>query len=393
MKRRDFLKTASVGAAAASTAVISGAPSVHASKKITWKMVTTWPPNMLFLQTGVERFAKRVKEMSGGQFRIKVYAGGELVPPFGSFEAVSGGTVEAGSGAAYYWAGKEPAFQWFAAVPFGLNSQGMAAWMFGGDGLKLWEKLGAEFNIVPRPTNTTGVQMGGWFNKKINTIEDFKGLKMRIPGLGGKVIAKAGGTVVLLPGGEIFTSLERGVIDATEWIGPLHDSDMGFQKVAKYYYYPGFHECGTCLDIFFNKKAYDSLPKEFKCILDSGTCLDIFFNKKAYDSLPKEFKCILDVAATDNYIWSLAGFDAGNGACLQKMIDKYKVKLKRYPKEVIDGLRALSDEVVAEEAAKSAWATKVNDNFQKFKKQVGMWYNISEKSYYDLILDNYKLGG
>ena len=254
MKRREFLKKAGVGAAAA-VAVASGiAPFVHAGpKKVKWKMVTTWPPKLPYLQTGAKRFAKRVEELSGGNFKIRVYAGGELVPPFQSFEAVSKGTVEAGSAAAYYWAGKEPATQWFAAVPFGLNAQGMAAWFWGGEGLKLWEEVYAEFGLVPRPAGNTGVQMGGWFNKKINSIADYKGLKMRIPGLGGKVVAKAGGTVVLTPGGEIFTNLERGVIDATEWVGPLHDQIMGFYKVAKYYYYPGWHEPGTTLENFFNK--------------------------------------------------------------------------------------------------------------------------------------------
>jgi len=234
-------------------------------------MVTTWPPKLPYLQTGADRFAERVKEISGGRLTIQVFAGGELVPPLGAFDAVTDGTVEMASGAAYYWAGKAPATQWFAAVPFGMNAQGMAAWFYGGDGLKLWEEVYAPFNLIPRPGGNTGVQMGGWFNKKIETIEDYKGLKMRIPGLGGKVVAKAGGTVVLTPGGEIFTNLERGVIDATEWVGPLHDLRMGFYKAAKYYYYPGWHEPGTTLEYIFNKKAYESLPKDLQMILDMAS--------------------------------------------------------------------------------------------------------------------------
>jgi len=234
MKRRDFLKKAGLGAAAIAATTVS-APAVLAQKKYSWKMVTTWPPGLPVLQEGCERLAKRVGELTDGRLKIQVFAAGELVPAFESFQAVSDGTVEVGSGAAYYWAGKEPASQWFAAVPFGMNAQGMAAWFHGGDGLKLWEETYAPFNLIPRPGGSTGVQMGGWFNKKINTIDDFKGLKMRIPGLGGKVVAKAGGTVVLTPGGEIFTNLERGVIDATEWVGPYHDLRLGLYQAAKYY--------------------------------------------------------------------------------------------------------------------------------------------------------------
>ncbi len=195
MKRRDFLKKAGVGAAAVAATAVH-APAVRAAKTYNWKMVTTWPPKLPVLQDGCERLAKRIEELSDGRIKIQVFAAGELVPAFESFQAVSDGTVEVGSGAAYYWAGKEPAVQWFSAVPFGLNGQGMSAWFYGGDGLKLWEETYAPFNLVPRPGGSTGVQMAGWFNKKIETIDDFKGLKMRIPGLGGKVLAKAGGTVV-----------------------------------------------------------------------------------------------------------------------------------------------------------------------------------------------------
>ena len=379
MKRRDFLTKAGVGAAAATAAAIglagckqekkeekkAAAPAVSKGKKVEWKMVTTWPPKLPLLQTGAVRFAKRVEELTGGNFKIKVYAAGELVPAFGSFDAVSKGTAEAGSGAGYYWAGKEPAFQWFAAVPFGLNAQGMAAWFWGGNGQKLWDEVGANFNLVCRPTGSTGVQMGGWFNKKIESINDFKGLKMRIPGLGGKVVAKAGGTVVLTPGGEIFTNLERGVIDATEWVGPYHDEIMGFYKVAKYYYYPGWHEPGTVLDNFFNRQAYEKLPKEYQRILDA--------------------------ASYENYSWVLAGFDANNGAALQSLITKHNVNLVRFPDAVMKDLRKMADEVVAEQAAKTPMATKVNNDFQKFRAQVGVWHQISEKAYYNTIAEEFKL--
>jgi TRAP-type mannitol/chloroaromatic compound transport system substrate-binding protein len=387
MKRRDFLKKAGIGAAAtlAASAGIVGcgeeekktaeapkqevakAPAVVTKKTYEWKMVTTWPPKLPVLQDGCERLAKRIGELTDERIKIQVFAAGELVPALESFQAVSDGTVEVGSGAAYYWAGKDPAVQWFSAVPFGMNAQGYAAWFHASDGLKLWEETYAPFNLVPRPGGSTGVQMGGWFNKKIDTIDDYKGLKMRIPGLGGKVVAKAGGTVVLTPGGEIFTNLERGVIDATEWVGPLHDLRLGLYKAAKFYYYPGWHEPGTYLEYFFNKKVYDSLPKDLQHIIDS--------------------------ACMENEHWVLSQFEAQNGAALQELITKHKVELVRFPDDVLNKLSKLAEEVNAEEAAKSPQATKVNDAFKKFAKVVGTWGTFSEKAYYDIIVPPYPLKG
>jgi len=365
MKRREFIKKSSIATATAIAAGAVSAPAVLAQKKYRWKMVTTWPPNLPVLQTGAVRFAQRVKEATDGRISIKVFAGGELVPPLGVFDAVSSGTVEVGSGASYYWAGKVPAAQWFSAVPFGFNPQGINAWLYSGGGLKLWEEVYAPFNLVPRPQGNTGVQMGGWFRKKMDSIDDFKGLKMRIPGLGGKVIAKAGGTVVLLPGGEIFTSLERGVIDATEWVGPMHDLRMGFYKAAKYYYYPGWHEPGTCLEVMFNKKVYDLLPKDLQAILDA--------------------------VAMETNLWSLSEFESGNGAALEELIAKHKVNLIRFPEKLLDNLRVMANETLEEEAKKDAMSKKVHNAFKKFKKQVGVWGSISENAYYNVIADKYAL--
>ena len=392
MKRRDFLKKAGVGTAAVvgagaalSTTIVGcgkgnqeevanlkseveeykGKLAALTKKHYKWKMVTTWPTGLDVLQEGCVRLAKRIGELSEGRLEIQVFASGELVPAMESFQAVSDGTVEVGSGASYYWAGKEPAAQWFAAVPFGMNAQGMSAWFHGGDGLKLWEETYAPFNLIPRPGGSTGVQMGGWFNKKINTIDDFKGLKMRIPGLGGKVIAKAGGTVVLTPGSEIFTSLERGVIDATEWVGPLHGLRFGFYQAAKYYYYPGWHEPGTYLEYFFNKKAYESLPMNLQQIVDA--------------------------ACVENEHWVLAQFDARNGDALQTLINKHKVPVVRFPDAVLDALKPLAEDVIAEEAAKTPMATKVNESFKKFQKNVGTWGSISEKAYYNGIMPKFSL--
>ncbi len=363
MKRREFLTTTGLAAAAGATVA---APAVWAKgKTYKWKMVTSWPPNLPILQTGAERFAARVKEATEGRIDIQVFAGGELVPPLEYFEAVSKGTVEVGSGASYYQAGKCPAGQWFSAVPFGFNPQGINAWFYSGGGLKLWEEAYADFNVVPRPQGNTGVQMGGWFRKEMKTIDDFKGLKMRIPGLGGKVVSKAGGTVVLLPGGEIFTSLERGVIDATEWVGPLHDLRMGFYKAAKYYYYPGWHEPGTCLEVIFNKKVYDSLPKDLQTILDA--------------------------VAMETNLWSLSEFEARNGAALEELINKHNVNLKPFPPEMLADLRKLAEETLEEEAKKDAMSTKVNEAFKKFKKQLGPWGTVSERAYYENIAGKYAL--
>ncbi|PIY24361.1 MAG: ABC transporter substrate-binding protein [Deltaproteobacteria bacterium CG_4_10_14_3_um_filter_51_14] len=364
MERREFLKKAGIGAAAvAATAV--GAPAVIAQKKYNWKMVTTWPPKLPVLQDGAERFAKRVAELTNGRIKIQVFAGGELVPPLGVFDAVSAGTVECGTGAAYYWAGKNPATQWFSAVPFGLNAQGMAAWFHGANGLKLWEETYAPFNLVPRPGGSTGVQMGGWFNKKINSLDDYKGLKMRIPGLGGKVVAGAGGTVVLTAGGEIFTNLERGVIDATEWVGPMHDLRMGFYQAAKYYYYPGWHEPGTYLEFMFNKKVYDGLPKDLQAIID--------------------------MACVENEMWTLSQFESQNGAALQTLITKHNVELIKFPDDVMAGLKKLSVDIVEAEAAKDPMAKKVHEDFKAFQKVIGTWGAISERAYYNDIVEKYAL--
>jgi TRAP-type mannitol/chloroaromatic compound transport system substrate-binding protein len=365
MKRREFLKKTGTAAAAAVAASALAAPAVIAQKKYQWKMVTTWPPNMPVLQTGAERFAKRVGELSEGRLTIQAFAGGELVPPLGTFDAVSEGTVECGSGAAYYWAGKVPAGQWFSAVPFGFNPQGINAWFYSGGGLQLWEEVYAPFNVIPRPQVNTGVQMGGWFRKEMKSFEDFKGLKMRIPGLGGKVVAKAGGTVVLLPGGEIFTSLERGVIDATEWVGPLHDLRLGFYKAAQYYYYPGWHEPGTCLEVIFNKNAYESLPRDLQLILD--------------------------VVAAETNLWSLCEFEAGNGAALQTLISEHNVNLVQFPPDMMDSLRKLAEETLEEEADKDALSRKVHDAYKKFKARVGVWGTVSEDAYYNVIASKYSL--
>ena len=359
-RRRFILKGAALVAAGAATAVVE-APSVIAQPKYQWRMPTSWTPALDVLQGGAQRFAKMVEDMSGGRMKIQVFAAGELMPAFGVFDACSQGTVETYNSAAYYYAGKEPATQWFTTVPFGLSPQGQMAWYYYGGGLKLWEEAYAPFSLVPRPSASTGVQMGGWFRSKINTIGDYKGKKMRIPGLGGKVIAKAGATVVLTPGGEIYTALERGVIDAAEWVGPHDDMKLGLHQTAKYYYHPGWHEPGTTGEFVFNKKAYDGLPVDLQRILD--------------------------YAAASTHTFEFMEYESKNIVALEKLKKDFKgkVELVQFPAAVMKDLRKLAAEVNKEESERSPVARKVYDSYSKFQASIQPWHQISEASYYETI--------
>ena len=361
MQRRKFMRTAAAAAlatgalAACNKSKDSTGTGDASSKTYDWKLVTTWPPNFPIFQEGVQKFANDVKTMSGGRLNIQVFAGGELVPALESFSAVSQGTVQMGHGAGYYWAGKIPAAQFFTAVPFGMNAQGMTAWMYSGGGLELYQETYKPFNLVPFPVGNTGVQMGGWFNKKINSLADLKGLKMRIPGLGGKVMAKAGVNPVLLPGGEIYTSLERGTIDAAEWVGPFHDERLGLHRAAKNYYYPGWHEPGPMLELIINSAAWDSLPADLKLIISNTA------------------------AATS--VWMFAEFEARNLQALRKMQTEHKVVIQEFPAEVLRGLRKYTQEVLDEEAAKDATFKKVYQAYSAFRKEHDAWNAISEQAY------------
>ncbi|HSE92280.1 MAG TPA: ABC transporter substrate-binding protein [Methylomirabilota bacterium] len=361
MIRRTFLAKTGGALAAAGAAVAVDAPDVIAQPKFQWRMVTTWPKGLATLHGAAVRFAEMVDRMSAGRLKIQVFAGGELVPPLQSFDAVTQGTVQMAHSAAYYWAGKTAACQWFGAVPFGLSAQGMNAWFYEGGGLKLWEEVYAPFGLVARPCGNTGTQMAGWFKKKINSIDDFKGLKMRIPGLGGKVVAKAGGTVVLLAGGEIFPALERGVIDATEWVGPEDDLKLGLHNAARYNYYPGWHEPGTVEEAFFAKKAYDGLPAELRAIVDH--------------------------ACQANNVHVLADYNTRNAQGLQKILAemKGKVEVLQLPDSVLKALKPLAEATLEEEAAKDPMARKVHEGFKKFRKLYNDWDKVSEDPYQRLI--------
>ena len=313
-------------------------------------------PHYPILGDAANHIAKWTEEMSEGQLKIQVYGGGELIPPLEGFEAVSTGTAEMCHGVSYYWAGKAPATQFFASVPFGMNAQQMNAWILSGGGLALWEELYAPFNLLPLPAGNSGMQMGGWFNREINAISDLQGLKMRIPGLGGKVISKAGGSAVLSAGAEIFTNLERGVIDATEWIAPFHDFMMGFHKAAKYYYYPGWHEPGTTTELIINKSAFESLPKHLQAIVRTAT-------------------------ARVN-TWALSEFEAKNNAFLKILTEDHNIILKKFPDEVLKTLHKYSEEVVDEVVTADAMSNKVFASFEAFRNRVKGWAAISEKIYY-----------
>ena len=364
MKRRNFIGKLGLGALA-SGSLLSACnkpsadceitPASSDSKTIHWKMVTTWPKNFPGLGTGAEFLAQTINELSNGRLQVKVYGAGELVPAFECFDFVSSGGAEMGHGGAYYWKGKNEAFQFFASIPFGLTADEVNAWIYHGGGLALWREAYAPFGLLPMPAGNTTVQMAGWFNKEINTIDDLKGLKMRIPGLGGEVLKRAGGTPVVLPGGELFTALQTGAIDATEWVGPYNDRAFGLYKAAKYYYYPGWHEPGTILECFVNKEAYEKLPDDLQAI-------------------------VFNAARVANHNMQLK-YIARNNEALQSLINEHGVILKRLPDEVLNRLRVLADEVVAEIAAKNEFSRRVYESFLKFKIDVSAWQEISEKAF------------
>jgi len=368
MKRKQFIKKSILGVVASSFVIGScepkqkeliSAPNIITNKKYKWKLVTTWPPNFPVLGEGCVNMANIIREMSGGRMDINVYGGGELIPALESFDAVSSGAVEMGHGAAYYWAGKNPALQFFTTVPFGLNAMHMSSWIFNGGGLKLWEEMYAKYNLIPFPAGNTGVQMAGWFNKEINSIEDFKGLKMRIPGFGGGVLQKAGGTPVLSAGSEIYTNLERGVIDATEWIGPYHDYIMGFHKIAKYYYAPGWHEPGPILDLFVNKRAFEDLPIDLQSIIRA--------------------------AATSMHNWCIGEFESKNNEYLAKIKSESNVEVRVLNQDVLENLKKYTDEALQELIDKSQDSKKVYEAFIKFKNEIKIWASYSEKLYHNLM--------
>jgi len=354
MKRRDFITKAGLGGLAVGTG-LAGATAAQAKAEFKWKMVTTWPKNFPGLGTGAENLARLIGELSGGRILVKVYGAQELVPAFEVFDAVSRGTAEMGHSAAYYWKGKVPAAQFFAAMPFGMTAQEFNGWIYHGGGQALWDEVYAPFGVIGTPAGNTGVQMGGWFNREINSLADMKGLKMRIPGLGGEVLNRLGGTPVNLPGGELYTALTSGTIDATEWVGPYNDLAFGLYKAAKYYYYPGFHEPGSCLEAIINQQALAALPKDLQAIV-MNAC---------------------KVANQD----MLAEFTARNPVALKQLIEQHGVQLRPYPDDVSRALRKVSAEVVADVANADVMSKKVYDAYMGFLTTSRAYTDITELAY------------
>ena len=324
-------------------------------KTYKWRLVTSWPKNYPGLGMAPERIADLVEEMSNGQMQITVYGAGEQVPAFGVFDAVSSGSHQMGHSGGYFWKGKVPAAQFFTSVPFGLTADEINAWVNRGGGLELWREIYEPFNIYPIPAGNTGTQMFGWFNKEINSLEDVKGLKMRIPGIGGEVLKEAGGIPVTLPGGELFTALQTGVIDATEWVGPYNDLTFGFHQAAKYYYYPGWHEPGPMLELLINMDAWNSLPKHLQVIIETAT--------KAVNQ-----------DTLDEYL-------ARNNQALTELIEVHGVELRKLPDDVIEEFRVISNEILSDLAKEDEVIGKVYDSYIEFKNNVAEYHKISEDSF------------
>ena len=333
--------------------VASSHTSEHQTFK--WRLVTSWPKNYPGLGMAPERIADLVEEMSDGQMQITVYGAGEQVPAFGVFDAVSSGSHQMGHSGGYFWKGKVPAAQFFTSVPFGLTADEINAWVNRGGGLELWREIYKPFNIYPIPAGNTGTQMFGWFNKEINSLNDIKGLKMRIPGIGGEVLKEAGGIPVTLPGGELFTALQTGVIDATEWVGPYNDLTFGFHQAAKYYYYPGWHEPGPMLELLINIDAWNSLPKHLQVIIETAT--------KAVNQ-----------DTLDEYL-------ARNNKALTELIEVHGVELRKLPDDVIEEFRVISNEILSNLAKEDEVIGRVYDSYIEFKNNVSEYHQISEDAF------------
>ncbi len=369
MNRRDFIVGGAgiaVGAGATYSLLKDGKKSSSQSKKpveapmvnkglLEWRLVTTWPKNFPGLGTGANLLGELITKGSGGRLAVKVFGAKEVVPAFEAMDAVGNGTVEMGHGAPYYWKGKVAAAQFLASVPFGMTAQEVNAWYQWGNGQKLGDQVYKEMGTKFFPSGNTGVQAGGWFNKEMNSLSDYKGLKMRIPGLGGEVVKAAGGNVINLPGGEIPPALQSGALDATEWVGPYNDLAFGLYKSAKYYYFPGWHEPATVLDNFINIKAWEKLPSDLKAVVEAAN------------------------TAVNQMV--LSEFVARNNGALSTLVNKHKVQLKNFPDEILKGLGNLANQVMNDIASKDPLSRQVMDDYMAFRKTASAWSTRSEGAY------------
>ena len=334
---------------------VQSVQEIDKDKTYNWRLVTSWPKNYPGLGMAPERIANLVEEMSDGQMKITVYGAGEQVPAFGVFDAVSSGSHQMGHSGGYFWKGKVPAAQFFTSVPFGLTADEINSWVNHGGGLELWREIYEPFNIYPIPAGNTGTQMFGWFNKEINSLEDIQGLKMRIPGIGGEVLKEAGGIPVTLPGGELYTALQTGVIDATEWVGPYNDLTFGFHQAAKYYYYPGWHEPGPMLELIINIDAWNSLPKHLQVIIETAT--------KAVNQ-----------DMLDEYL-------SKNNQALTELVEVHGVELRKLPDDVIEEFEVISNKILEDLAKEDETIAKVYDSYLNFKNNVSAYHKISEDAF------------
>jgi len=351
MDRRSVIKHAGIAGVLAAGA----APAVHAQgATLRWRLASSFPKSLDTIFGAADTFAKHVGEMSGGKFVITTHAGGELMPPFGVLDGVSNGTVEMAHTAPYYFFGKDPTYALDCAIPFGLNSRQMTAWMYEGNGLKLMREFYAKVGIVNFPMGNTGAQMGGWYRKEIKSVADIKGLKFRVGGFGGKVIERLGAVPQNIPGGEIYQALEKGTIDAAEWIGPYDDLKLGFNKVAPFYYYPGWWEGGPQLSLYVNQKAYDGLSSEYKAIVQ---------NAAAY-------------AHTDMQ----ARYDYRNPGALKTLVGQ-GTKLRPFPKDVMAAAFKAANEVYAELNASNPNWKKIYDDYANYRRDANLWFRFTEASF------------
>ena len=355
MNRRNFLAKGLGAAAATGTLAAPGLLKAESKETFKFKMTCAYPGGAPFYSTGpgsATDFIKRVEAMSGGRIKIKFYAAGELIPALGGFDAVRQGTVDMNWGNAYFWSGKSFAAQYFTAVPFGMDALSMNAWLSQGGGQALWDEIYAPFGLKALAAGNTGMQMTGWFRKPIEKIEDFKGLRMRIPGLAGKVYEKIGVSVKLLPGGEIFPALQRGVIDAAEFVGPFQDRKLGLMNAAKYYYMTGWHEPSNVSELLMNKKTWESLPPDLQAVIEN--------------------------AATACNETSFAWSNANNAEALEDLVKNHGVKVAPLADEIVETLRKLTFETLDELTAKDPLAKKVHDHYFAYKAKSDAWLNISE---------------
>ncbi|HVQ05510.1 MAG TPA: TRAP transporter substrate-binding protein DctP [Burkholderiaceae bacterium] len=354
MERRSFVSSAGIAGVLAAGV----APAVHAQAAIRWRLTSSFPKSLDTLFGVNDVFAKKVSDMTGGKFQISTHAAGEIIPAFGTVDAVQNATVECANTAPYYYFGKDETFALSCAIPFGLNARQMTAWYYEGNGLKLMREFYKGFNIVNFPMGNTGAQMGGWFRKEIKSLADIKGLKMRIGGFAGKVIERLGGVPQNIPGGEIYQALEKGTIDAAEWVGPYDDQKLGFNKVAQYYAYPGWWEGGPQLELHVNQKAYDALSTEYKTIIE----------------------CAAAYAHHD----MLGKYDARNAQALKQLVAG-GAKLFRFPKDFMDAAFKEAQAHYAELNAKNANWKKVYEDYANFRRDANLWFRFTESGFDDFM--------